>query len=121
MAYSGTTAASSVSNPPRCLIPRLGGIPATTTLSTANGTNPYREQSASALWLYSSSHGSTACMDTNFFSDAWYLGIRPGDVMIGVQWTTAGSSQVLFMGVFGSVSTAGANLSTGGSYTSTFS
>lgn len=120
MAYQGTTAASSVSNPPRVLIPRMGGLPATTTLSTGNGANCYRE-SGGAVWMYTSSHGSTACMDTNFFSDAWYLGIRPGDVLIGVQWTTAGSSQVLFMGVFGSVSTAGANLSTGGSYTSTYS
>lgn len=119
MAYQGTTAASSVANPPRLLIPRMGGLPASTALSTAVGQNPYREQ-AGGVWLYSSSHGSTATMDTNFFTDAKRLGIQPGDVLMGFQWTTLGSSTVLYMGVFTAVSTAGANLSTGGTITSTF-
>ena len=121
MAYQGTTAASSVSNPPRVMIPRLGGIPATTTLSTANGTNTYREQAAGALWFYASSHGTTELMASNFFSDAWQLGMRPGDVLLGFQWTTAGSTQTLVMGVIGSVSTAGAALSTGGTISSSYS
>lgn len=119
MAYLGSTAASSVANPPRCLIPSFSGIRNTTNLSTANGANTYREQGG-GVWLYSSSHGSTETMATGFFSDAQALGMRPGDLVFGVQWTTAGSSQVVYMGVLDSVSTAGAALSTGGTMTSTF-
>lgn len=119
MAYLGSTQATSVANPPRLLIPRMGGVPASTQLSTAVGGNTYREQGG-AVWLYSSSHGTTQCQDTAFFTDAWYIGIRPGDLLMGVQWTTLGSSTVFFMGAFTAVSTAGANLSTGGTVTSTF-
>jgi hypothetical protein len=119
MAYQGSTAASSVANPPRALISRFAGVPASTQLSTAVGANTYREQGG-GVWLYMSSHGSTATQDSNFFTDAWYIGIRPGDLMFGVQWTTLGSSLVFYMGVFGSVSTAGAALTTGGTITSTF-
>lgn len=119
MAYQGSTAASSVANPPRCLIPRLGGIPASTQLSTGVGTNTYREQGG-GVWFYASSHGSTEVQDSNFFTDAWYLGIRPGDILFGFQWTTLGSSIVMYTGVFRSVSTAGANLTTGGTITSSF-
>ena len=119
MAYQGSTAASSVANPPRCLISKFAGIPASTQLSTAVGTNVYRDQGG-AVWLYASSHGSTEVMDTNFFTDAKSIGIQPGDVLLGYQWTTLGSSIVMYMGVFKSVSTAGANLSTGGTITSTF-
>lgn len=119
MAYQGSTAASSVANPPRSLISRFAGVPASTQLSTGVGNNVYREQGG-GFWLYVSSHGSTACMDTNFFTDAWYIGIRPGDFLIGMQWTTLGSSLVTFIGAFASVSTAGANITTGGTITSSF-
>lgn len=119
MAYQGSTAASSVSNPPRLIVPRFAGIPASTQLSTGVGTNIYREQ-GSALWLYVSSHGSTEAMDSNFFSDGWYIGMRPGDILLGMQWTTLGSSLVLYMGGIRAVSTAGAALTTGGTFTSTF-
>jgi hypothetical protein len=119
MAYLGSTAASSVTNPPICLVPRLGGV-TSTQLSTAVGSNVYREQGG-ALWLYRSSHGSTETMASNFFTDAWYLGMRPGDVILGYQWTTLGSSIVTYLGVLAAVSTAGAALSTGGTFTSTFS
>lgn len=119
MAYLGSTAASSVANPPRALISRFAGVPASTQLSTAVGGNTYREQGG-GVYFYSSSHGSSAACDTNFFTDAWYLGIRPGDALWGVQWTTLGSSVVQYFGVFTSVSTAGANISTGSLITSTF-
>ena len=119
MAYQSSTAASSVANPPRCLVPSFSGLAGTTNLSTANGANTYREQGG-GLWFYASSHGSTQVQDSNFFTDAKDLGIKPGDVLLGFQWTTAGSSIVTYMGVFAAVSTAGANLSTGGTITSTF-
>lgn len=123
MAYLGSTQATSLANPPRCLISGFAGVPKSTQLSTAVPSDGARSAYAlqgGAVWLYASSHGSTAVMDTNFFTDAQRLGIRPGDLLLGYQWTTLGSSLVMYMGVFGSVSTAGANLSTGGSITSTF-
>jgi hypothetical protein len=123
MAYLGSTQATSLANPPRCIVPRFSGAPASTQLSTAvpsDGSRSAYNTQGGAVWLYASSHGSTATMDSNFFSDALYIGMRPGDLLIGYQWTTLGSSIVTYMGVLGSVSTAGAALSTGGTITSTF-
>lgn len=123
MAYLGSTQATSLANPPRCLISGFAGQPKSTQLSTAvpsDGSRSAYNYQGGAVWLYASSHGSTAVQDTNFFTDAQNLGIRPGDILMGYQWTTLGSSIVFYMGVFGSVSTAGANLTTGGSITSSF-
>ena len=123
MAYLGSTQLSSLANPPRCLISGFAGTPASTQLSTAIPSDGVRSAYASqggAVWLYISSHGSTEVQDTNFFTDAKQLGIRPGDLLLGYQWTTLGSSMVFYAGPFRSVSTAGANLSTGGTITSTF-
>ena len=119
MAYLGSTAASSVANPPRLMVGGFAPLAGSTQLSTGNGANTYREQGGN-LWFYASSHGSTAVADTNFFTDAKQLGIRPGDMLMGVQWTTLGSSLVTYFGAFMSVSTAGANVTTGSMITSTF-
>jgi hypothetical protein len=118
MAYQGTTELSSVANPPRLLIPRFGGLPNSTQLSTAVGQNPWREQ-AGALWGYWSSH-STEVMSSNFFTDAKALGMRPGDIVMVVGWTTLGSTVNLTIGVVRHVSSDGGSLTTGGSITSTF-
>jgi hypothetical protein len=56
--------------------------------------------------------------DANFFSDAYYLGMKQGDIVMGCQAT--GSSVGVYMGVLGAVTTAGAALaSTGGILSST--
>lgn len=123
MAYLGSTQATSLANPPRCLISAFAGAPGSTQLSTgvpSDGVRSAYNTQGGSVWLYASSHGSTEVQDSNFFSDAWYIGIRPGDLLLGYQWTTLGSSIVFYAGVFRSVSTAGANLTTGGSITSTF-
>ena len=118
MAYSGSTAASSVANPPIKVV--IGGMgysnPASTALSTAV---PGGKQGAN-LWYYSSTNSSTQAMDSNFFSDAWYLGMRPGDLVMGVYYSSAASSVVTYFGAINGVSTDGASLSTGGTVTSTF-
>jgi hypothetical protein len=116
MAYSGTTAASSVSNPPRGLVSRFAdsGLNSTT-LSTAipasGGASPYRTQGG-GLWVYSSSHPSSTVLADNFFTDAKPLGMHPGDVLFIQKWTTAGSSVTLTLATVVSVSTAGALMST---------
>jgi hypothetical protein len=108
MAYSGSTAASSVANPPI----RIGGAMTNTcnTLSTAG--------SGAQLWLYNSSHSSTQLTDTDFFSDAYYLGMKKGDVVMFMGST--GSSGAVGLGILGAVTTSGAALSsTGGIVSST--
>lgn len=107
-AYSGSTAASSVANPPACI-----SQPLTRGSSALTGNKPQ-------VWLYSSTNLTTDLTSANFFSDAWYLGMRPGDIVMGTQYTSAGSSVITFQGSIGSVTTAGAALSTGGTMTSTF-
>lgn len=108
MAYSGSTAASSVANPPV----RIGGAMTNVcnTLSTAGA--------GAQLWLYNSSHSSTQLTDTNFFTDAKYLGMNQGDVVMFAGST--GSSGAVGIGILGAVSTSGAALaSTGGIVSST--
>lgn len=107
MAYSGTTAASSVTNPPQLLAKSLGGRANTTSTGGSGG----------GLWYYASTNGTTEAQAANFFSDAYYIGMKIGDVVIGVSNT--GSSTQLWMGVMGAISTAGGTFaSTGSVYSS---
>lgn len=117
MAYSGSTASSSVANPP---IKITQGIAAYDRTSTALSTAVPGSKQGASLWFYSSTNSSTEAMDSNFFSDALELGIRPGDVVLGIYYSSAGSSAVTYIGAITGVSTSGANLSTGGTITSTF-
>lgn len=116
MAYYGSTASSSLVNPPRLLIPSVGGLAGTTGLSTTQNT---QKQQGGALWFYSSTNLTTDIFVSNFFTDGKNLGMHPGDVVIGNQFSSAGSSVQLFLGVVTGVSTSGATLSTGASLTST--
>ena len=116
MAYSGSTAATSLANPPRLLIGRLGGVVGSTGLST----DPDRKSQGGNLWYYASTNLTTDLTASNFFSDGWYLGMRAGDMVFGVQFSSAGSSVQTFWGAITGASTAGASLSTGSLVTSTF-
>lgn len=112
MSYSGATAASSVANPPVRIGGYLGGGANTTAFGVAVS------KGAKSLWLYNSSHSSTQLSDTNFFSDAYYLGMKQGDIVMFASAT--GSSVGVGLGVLSSVTTNGANLaSTGGVISST--
>jgi hypothetical protein len=115
MAYYGATAASSLSNPPILLARGMasGGN------TTAFGSGP---QNGGGLWLYTSSHSATeASSGTNsgaFFSDAWALGMRTGDVMMMAG--TTGSTYGFAVGVMYVTSgTTYAYLSTGSQANST--
>lgn len=127
MSYSGASAASSLANPPRQLIAGFASNPAivgtTEFLSTAGSTAAYANApggQGGGLWYYASTNATTDLTGSNFFSDAFYLGMRAGDVVMGVQFSSAGSSATTFLGAIASVTTAGANLSTGSLITSTF-
>lgn len=118
MAYSGTTAATTLVNPPR----RIAGGLATPPQSTSLTTNPTAGPGAQGgnIWYYCSTNATTDLTASAFFTDGWYIGMRPGDMVMGAQFTSAASSVITFWGAVASASTAGASLSTGSLVTSTF-
>lgn len=118
MAYSGSTAATSLANPPRKIVEGIAGLPGTTGLTTVPGAPGAQ---GGAVWVYCSTNATTDIVASNFFTDGKYLGMRPGDIVIGSQFSSAGSSVTSFLGVITGVSTSGASLSTGSVMTSTFS
>lgn len=128
MSYFGTTQLSSIANPPRQLIAPMAVNPAivgsTEFLSTQGSTaanNPNGPGGGGGgLWFYASTNLTTDLTATNFFSDGFYLGMKAGDCVQGVQFSSLGSSVTTFLGAIVSVSTAGASLSTGSLMTSTF-
>ena len=118
MAYSGSTAGSTLANPPRLVIAAgIAQTPQTTGLSTAPAA---ANGQGGGLWYYSSTNLTTDITASNFFSDGFYIGMRPGDVVMGAQFSSAGSTVTTFMGAITGVSTSGASLSTGSLMTSTF-
>lgn len=103
----------STGNPPM-LISRAGLAPTNNVGSTsvANGMG---------LWMYNSTNLSTDMAVSNFFSNARELGMRNGDVMLAsIHSTESSTGHIMSMGILTGVSSSGANLSTGGTMTSTF-
>jgi hypothetical protein len=117
MAYFSSTEASSIANPP---VRVTGGFADYNPTSTALSTDVPGSKQGGNLWFYNSTNSSTQAMDTDFFTDALDLGIKPGDAMYGIYYSSAASSIVTYFGGFSGVSTSGASLSTGGTMTSTF-
>lgn len=96
--YVGTTAASSVANPPFELLNTLGGA--------ANRICP-----GTAVWSYCSTNTSTEVTTANFFTDGQSLGMRVGDIVFCVYQTSAGStSPIPYMGCVAASSTSGVTL-----------
>lgn len=113
MAYNGTTAASSVSNPPIRLAGAIG--------RGANAPSSAGPIGA-GLWFYGTTDTSSAPFGSGYFSDGYQLGMRQGDVMIvsAIQ-STVSSSQTMYIGIVSSVSTGGAaQLSTQSMISSTY-
>ena len=63
--------------------------------------------------MFNSSNGTTDALASNYFTDAYYLGMQKGDVVI-MQGCT-GSTVNLVIGVLGAVTTAGAAIASTGS------
>lgn len=128
MSYFGTTQLSSIANPPRLLVSPFGVNPAlvgsTEFLSTQGSTaanNPNGPGGGGGqLWFYASTNLTTDLTAANFFSDGFYIGMKAGDVVHGVQFSSLGSTVTVFTGAVVSVSTAGASMTTGSLMTSTF-
>lgn len=107
MAYSGTTAASSLANPP---IKLAGGIANTTRFqSTAsNAAVAAGQGGGNGLWLYSTTDVSSTLFAAGAITDGYELGMKTGDVVIVSCFiSTVTSSGTLTMGLVSSVSTTG--------------
>ena len=106
--YNGATAASSIANPPVQLNAGFArGVGTNSTL----GIGP---NGGAGLWWYASTNNSTDVSAANFISDAYYLGMRPGDVLIGSYQSSLGSTTGNSYRLWCSgVTTAGASFSTG--------
>lgn len=121
MSYSGSTAGSTLANPPMLISSGMSKV-ALNNGSTVNGAG---KGSGAQLWLYSSTNSATeASSGTNsgtFFSDAYYLGMKNGDVVIMVGATAATTLGIAIGAVQGITSTgAGGYISTGSIITSTY-
>lgn len=112
MSYSGSTAASP--NPPRLLVPAMSGPLRMDSTSIA--------RRGAQLWIYNTSDGTTVMQGAGYFTDGKALGMQLGDMLMGLSWSTESSTgHISFMGPLVTTnSTAGWNLSTGGTITSTF-
>ena len=108
MTYRSSTAASSVTNPPKAIVPRMSGLPVSSALSSAANV---QAKQGGAVFFYSSTHTSTAVVAANFFSDGKALGMQAGDLVIGVSYSTAASAPKVYMAAVKTVSTSGATLS----------
>lgn len=104
MAYKGSTELSSVANPPIQISGGLGGGS-----NVGSTTSPIGNK----LWFYGSTDTTTGPFVANYFTDGLSLGMKQGDVMIvSALASTVASSQPLYMGIIGAVTTAGTQLST---------
>lgn len=115
MSYSGTTASSTLTNPPILVGGKIGGPVlnmGSTLIGAAGGQG-------AQLWFYASTETSTGILAANYFTDGSRLGMKAGDVMIAVS-NTGGTTSNLVIGVITSGSTAGYGMSTGAMITSTF-
>lgn len=118
MAYVGTSVQTTLQNPPVCI---SGGLTIGRGSSALTGNNR-------SVWQYVSTNLTTdisAAANQPFFTDGWYLGMRPGDLILGCNYTSAGTTAatgvVSWLGAVIAVTTSGASVSTGSVMTSTFS
>lgn len=120
MSYSGSTAGSTLANPPVLIGGAMGGRVlnnGSTIIGTGGG-------SGAQLWMYTSTNSATeASSGTNsgaFFSDAYAIGMRNGDVVIMVG-ATAATTVGLAIGVVQGITSTGAGgfISTGSQVNST--
>lgn len=100
MAYVGTTSASSAQNIPVRVASGIGAGGYATALTTSvspttNSLGPPTKQTA-AIWLYNTTDPSSNLASTaGYFSDGVQLGMRAGDIVMGL--SNASSANVAYM------------------------
>ena len=110
MAYAGTTAALAGQNPPRLVNSALWGDRSTLVFPGSTTVNGQQ------LWLHNSTDSSTDFITASYFVDAYYIGMKEGDIIMGAVCT--GSSVSVYVGVIGPVTTAGAAIASSGGHLS---
>jgi len=114
MAYQGTTSTANAPNVPRMMVGMMGS-----TEASPNSSSPAQGKN---LWFYNSTHALSDIVGAGFFTDGDFLGMQQGDVLMSPTYTTQSATGfILVFGVLGSTNTtAGFNLTTVGTMTSTF-
>jgi hypothetical protein len=110
MAYAGSTASAATANPPRLVNSAFWGERSTTVFPGSTVINGQQ------LWLHNSTDSSTDFITASYFTDAFYLGMKEGDMIMGAVCT--GSSVSVYVGVIGPVTTAGAAIASSGGHLS---
>lgn len=93
LSYSGTTAGSTLANPPVLLAAAIGGRANWVTSGSTAAVNTYG--SGAKLWFYTSTNVAGDMVALNSIGDGVSLGMTLGDILIGVI-TSAGSTAALF-------------------------
>jgi len=120
MAYVGTTAASSVSNPPVLLSRTAGSRSILGSSGLTAWSSGVTRAAGLGMWQYISTNLTTDLTSPGFFTEGAALGMQVGDILLAVQYTSAGSSFIMSQGVLTTTnSSAGFNLTTLGMITST--
>lgn len=112
MAYNGSTAATSIANPPRKLVQGIASNIGTTAL-TGTGTAAAHSAQGGAVWAYVSTDAVNTVTGADYFSDGKDLGMHPGDFVLGGYHSTAGSSVEVYLGIVTIVSSTGATIRAG--------
>jgi hypothetical protein len=107
MAYSGTTAATSLQNP----VIRIGGGMSNQTRyqsSASNAAVAAGQGGGNQLWFYSTTDVSSSLFASGAIADGYELGMKTGDaVIISCFISTVTSSGTITLGLVSSVSTTG--------------
>jgi hypothetical protein len=115
MPYQGSTAASSVANPPVLIASGMtpyNSAAANVLGSSLQTTQPFN--GGTQLWRYTSSDASTLAQAAGYFTDGLGLGMHIGDIIFIVAQTSLGTSPSMNVGVLVTTnSTAGFNVATG--------
>lgn len=107
MAYSGTTAASSVINPPIKIAGAVGGGTNFQT-TAARAAVAAGAMGGNGLWFYGTTDVSSTLFAAGAIADGYELGMKTGDVVIiSCFISTVTSSGTLTMGIVSSVSSTG--------------
>lgn len=107
LTYNGTTAGSTLANPPVLMMAGIAGhVQFATTGSTAAVSNLPTGASGAKIWFYSSSNVGTEMIALNTINDGYALGMSIGDVLIGVKTTADSTASFVYIGTL--VTSAGA-------------
>lgn len=104
LTYRGSTAGSTLANPPVLLAAAIGGHVQYVTSGSTAAVSPNMPTGASGakLWFYSSSNVGTDLVALNSIGDGVALGMTIGDVLLGVQTSADSTSPFLYLAVLAS-------------------